>query len=219
MKFSQVSGYVYFGVGVILLTALTGLNLTCPVDGGTGRIPGAAGLKVTDVEYTLDKFQTFDTGCAEIYSEFTYTVNITLTNDSSAPATGALELKFYDPDAVKGTMDLAAAIAQRALEQEVPESEITVTEEVSKGGQIATFLAPPVQTKFLTVEIPPKTTTTIKNVVDFRGFGFSEVSKFGSSGVTHTVSVAPPVDAIACPYSHGTGKVSLTEWIRLKAGL
>jgi hypothetical protein len=219
MKYSDIQGYVYFGVGVLLVTAVTGLKMTCPIDGGSGRITGAGGLKVTDVEYTLDKFQTFDTGCAEIYSEFTYTVNVTLENTSSAASAGALLVKFYDPDAVKGTMDLADALAQKAFEQEVAENTVFITEEVSKGGQIATFLASPVASNFVFVEVPAGTTKNVQEVINFRGFGFSEVSKFGSSGVTHAVSVAPPTEAIVCPYSHGTGKVSLTEWIRLKVGL
>lgn len=219
MKFSDIGGYVYFGVGVILVTVVTGLKMTCPIDGGTGYLSGAGGLKVTDLEYTLDKFETFDTGCAEIYSDFTYTVNVTLENNSSVIGTGALLVKFYDPDAVQGTMDLAEAIAQRALEQEVAEDQIFITDEVSKGGQIATFLALPVTSKFIFVEIPPNSTRNVQEVIDFRGFGFTEVSKFGDSGVTHAVSVAPPVDAIVCPYSHGTGKVPLTEWIRLKVGV
>ena len=219
MKFSDISGYVYFGVGVILATVVTVLKVTCPIDGGTGYISGAGGLVVTDLEYTLDKFQTFDTGCAEIYSDFTYSVNVTLENSSSTTASGALLVKFYDPDDVKGTMDLAEVIRQRALEQEVPEDQIFVTEEISKGGHVATFLALPVASKFIFVEIPPGTTRTIPEVIDFRGFGFTEVSKVGASGLTHAVSVAPPMDAIVCPYSHGTGKVSLTEWIRLKVGV
>ncbi len=219
MKFSDISGYVYFGLGIILVTVVTGLKMTCPIDGGTGHIAGAGGVRVTDLEYTLDKFQTFDTGCAEIYSEFTYTVNVTMENNLSTVAVGALLIKFYDPDAVKGTMDLAAAIALRAQEQEVAEDQVFITEEVSKGGQIATFLALPVSSKFIFVEIPPNTTRTVHEVIDFRGFGYTEVSKFGMSGVTHAVSVAPPVDSIVCPYSLGTGKVSLTEWIRLKVGV
>lgn len=218
MTFSKVSGYVYFGVGVILITLLTGLKVTCPVDGGTGNIVGAGGLQVTDVDYTLDNFQIFDTGCAEIYSDFDYTVNLTVKNPYSTTTSGALLIKFYDPDAVKGTMSLEEAIARRAEEQEMPEDQIFITEEVSKGGQVATFLTLPVSSKFLFVEVPPNSSQNVHESINFRGFGFTEVSKFGSYDVSHAVSVAPPVDAIVCPYSRGTGKVSLTEWLRLKAG-
>lgn len=219
MKYSDFSGYVYFGVGVVLLTVVTGIKMTCPVDGGTGHISGASNLQVTDLEYSLDKFQTFDTGCAEIYSDFTYTVNVTLKNSTAEPVAGALLVKFYDPNAVQGMMSLADVIAQRAAEQEVAESQIFVTEEVSKGGQVATFMALPVASNFIFVEIAADTTKTFPEVINFRGFGFSEVSQFSNGGITHVVSVAPPVDAIVCPYSLGTGKVDLTEWLRLKAGV
>jgi hypothetical protein len=218
MKFSKISSYVYFGLGVVLLTVASAIKVTCPVDHGTGRIAGAAYVQVTDVEYSLDKLQTFDTGCAEIYSDFTYTVNITFKNTSQSASAGALLVKFYDPDAVKGTMDLADAIAQIAAEQEVPESAITVSEEISKGGQVATFLALPVATQFVFVEVPGGANKTITQTINFRGFGFTEVSKFGSSGVTHVVSVAPPTQAIVCPYCNGTGKVDFPEWLRLTAG-
>lgn len=219
MTFSKISSYVYFSVGVVLLSAVTLLQLTCPVDNGTGKISGAGGLTVTDLQYTLDKFEIFDTGCAEIYSEFAYSVNITVENPRSSPAVGALLVKFYDPDAVKGTQSLEDAIAAIALEQEIAENQIFITEEVSRGGQVATFLSLPVSSKFIFVDVPPNSSKTVLEQVSFRGFGFTTVSKFGQTGDTHAVSVAPPVDSITCPYSRGTGKVSLTDWLRLKAGV
>ena len=218
MKLPISSGYVYFAIGLLLVTVLTSTKLTCPIDGGTGVITGAGGLKVTDIDDKLIDYKIFDTGCQEIYSDFTYAVNISLVNEASVPRVGALLVKFYHPSAVKGYVDLAAATKKLAEEQEAGGQEVIVTEEVSKGGMIATFTKRPVATKLLFVEIPANTAKTIEEIMDFRGFGYQEIAGFGTEGVKHAVSVAPPVEAIICPYSRGTGKVPLTEWLRLKAG-
>lgn len=219
MKFPISSGYVYFAVGLLLVTVLTSIKLTCPVDGGTGVITGAGGLKVTDIEYELVDFKTFDTGCQEIYSDFTYAVNISLVNETIIAMPGALLVKFYHPSAVKGSVDLATAIKQRAEEQEAQEQEVIVTEEVSKGGVITTFMAPPVATQLIFVDIPANTAETIEETIQFRGFGYEGITGIGIGGATHAGTVAPPVNTIICPYSQGTGKVTLTEWLRIKAGV
>ncbi len=220
MKLPTISsGYVYFAIGILLVTVLTSINLTCPVDGGTGAIKGAEGLKVADIEDELVGFETFDTGCAEIYSDFTYSVNISLVNETAITRFGALEVKFYHPSAVKGAVDITEAIKIRAEELETPESEIVLTEEIGKGGVITTFTARPVATQLVYVEIPANAAKTVEETINFRGFGYKGATGFGIGGITHAVSVAPPVEVIKCPYSHGTGKVNLTEWLRLKAGV
>lgn len=219
MKIPVSNGYVYFAIGLLLVTVLTSIKLTCPVDGGTGVITGAEGVKVIDIEYQLLDFKIFDTGCAEIYSDFTYAVNISLLNETTITKLGALLVKFYHPSAVKGFVDLATATKERAEEQEIGEQEVIVMEEVSKGGMIATFTKPPAATKFIFVEIPANSAKTVEEIIQFKGFGYQEIAGFGMAGVSHNVSVAPPVETIVCPYSHGTGKVSLTEWLRLKAGI
>lgn len=220
MKNSIFNGYSYFAVGILVLTVLTSFTrLTCPIDGGTGVISGAEALKVTDVEYVLVDSKIYDTGCAETYSDYTYSVNVSLTNDTAASEVGALVVKFYHPLAVKGAVDLATALQILADQQEAQVQSVTVTEEVSKGGLITTFIAPPVATKLIYVDIPANTSQTVEETIQFRGFGYAEILGLISNGTTHVVSVAPPVDAITCPYSHGTGKVPLTEWLRLKAGI
>ena len=218
MKIPFSSGYTYFSMGVLLLTVITLTRLTCPVDGGTGILNGVEGVKVIDIEDKLLDFKIYDTGCAEIYSDFTYAVNISLVNETSISRYGALLVKFYHPSAVKGT-DAATARRERAEEQEAPEEEIVLTEEVGKGGVIITFTRRPAATKFVFVEIPANSAKTVEEIIQFNGFGYQEIAGFGMEGVSHNISVAPPVETIICPYSHGTGKVSLTEWIRLKAGV
>ena len=219
MRISLSSGYVYFAVGIILATALTFIRLTCPIDGGSGVITGAEGLKVTDIDDKLVDFKIFDTGCQEIYGDFTYSVNISLVNEASVPRFGALLVKFYHPSAVKSAVDIETARRQRAGQQEAQVQDVVVTEEMSKGGKIATFTKRPVATELVFVEIPANTAKTIEETMNFRGFGYEEIAGFGNEGTKHAVSAAPPVEAIICPYSHGTGRVPLTEWIRLKAGI
>ncbi len=219
MKLPISRGYVYFATGLLFVTLLTSIRLTCPIDGGTGVISGAQGLKVIDIEDQLLYFKIYDTGCAEIYSDFTYAVNISLVNETSITQVGALLVKFYHPSAVKGSVDLATATKAMAEEQEIGEQEVKVTEEVSKGGVVVTFTKAPVATKLVFVEMPAKTAQTLEETIQFKGFGYQEIAGFGMEGVSHNVSVAPPVETIICPYSHGTGKVSLTEWLRLKAGV
>lgn len=217
MKLPISSGYIYFATGLLLVTALTSIRLTCPIDGGTGVIKGAEGVKVTAIDSELVDFKTFDTGCAEIYSDFTYSVNVSLVNETTISRAGALLVKFYHPLAVEGT-DAATARRERAEEMEAPEEEIVLTEEVGKGGVIVTFIRRPEATKLIFVEIPAKTAKTVAETIQFRGFGFEEITGFGVGGITHTLSVAPPQEGVVCPYSHGTGRVPLTEWLRLKAG-
>lgn len=217
VKVSVSSGYIYFAMGVMLLTALTFARLTCPIDGGTGVITGAEGLKVVDIDDKLIDYKIFDTGCQEIYSDFTYTVNISLVNEASVPRLGALLVKFYHPSAVKSSVNIETAIRQRAEEQEAPEQAVVVTEEVSKGGMIATFTKRPVATKLVFVEISARTAETVEETMNFRGFGYEEIVGFGTEGAKHAVSIAPPVETIICPYSRGTGKLPLIEWLKLKA--
>ena len=173
---------------------------------------------VKDIQGKLLDFKIFDTGCQEIYSDFTYSVNITLVNETSILRAGALLVKFFHPAAVKGA-EAETARRARAEELDIHEEEVVLTEEVGTGGQIITFTRPPVATKFVFVEVPAGTTKTIEEAVQFRGFGLEEISGFGTEGVTHVLTVAPPSESITCPYSHGTGKVPFTEWLRLKAGV
>ncbi len=219
MKLPISKGYVYFATGLLLVTLLTSISLTCPICQGTGVIAGAQGIKVLDIEDQLLYFKIYDTGCAEIYSDFTYTVNISLINETSVTEAGALLVKFYHPSAVKGSVDLATATKIIAAEQEIGEQDVKVTEEVSKGGMVVTFTKPPVATKLIFVEMPANTAKNLEETIQFKGFGYEQIAGFGIEGVSHNVSIAPPVEAIICPYSHGTGKVTITEWLRIKAGV
>lgn len=219
MKLPISSGYVYFATGLLLVTILTSVSLTCPICDGTGVIAGAQGIKVIDIEDQLLDFKIYDTGCAEIYSDFTYAVNISLINETSVTEAGALLVKFYHPSAVKGSVDLATATKAIADEQEIGEQEVKVTEEVSKGGMVVTFTKAPVATRLVFVEMAANTAKNWEETIQFKGFGYDQIAGFGNEGVSHNVSIAPPVEAIICPYSGGTGKVSLTEWLRIKAGV
>jgi|TARA_B100000315_G_scaffold58871_4_gene53424 hypothetical protein len=219
MKIPVSSSHIYFTIGVLLVTAFTSFTwFTCPVDGGTGILTGAELLKVTDIESELIDYEIFDMGCAEVYSDFTYTIKLSLLNETAVTRGGILLVKFYHPSAVEVTTE-AEAVRIHAVQQEQQEAEVVLAEAVGKGGGIITTTKRPVATKLVVVEVPPGTAKTIEETVRFQGFGFEQIIRFGLTGVTHTLSVAPPQESIACPISYGTGSVALPEWLRLKAGL
>ena len=212
MKFSVPSGYVYFATVVLLVTALTSfVSFTCPVDGGTGVIAGLKGVDITDIEGELINFETYETPCAEIYSAFTYAVKISLVNKTTTPANGALVVKFYDTEAKSGNLEVALTKRAMVGAAELPGGEMELTlEEVSEGGMVSTFIRPPEAQRLFFVSVSPESVKTVEKTISFGGFGFQ--------AITHTLS-ATAAEQTVCPYSNGTGKVPLTEWLRLKAGV
>jgi hypothetical protein len=213
MKISVPRGFVYFFIGALLFGVLTAsFKVTCPIDKGTGVIAGAQSVEVVDIEGKLIDFKTFDTGCEEAFSEFTYAVKISLVNKTTTPGFGMVAVNFYHPATVgKDYANLQAAIREKAIDMELPEQEVVLLEEeVSTGGVILVFVGRPVATKLVFVEIPAEMTKTIEETIQFRGFGLEQI--------THTVSSKIEGETV-CPFCRGEGKLYIIEWLKIKAGV
>ena len=192
MKIRVSSAYVCFVIGVLLVGALTLIEVPCPIDKGTGVITGAKGLKVTGVEGEFVDFNVIDLGCGGVYYEFTYAVKISLVNEATTPSYGGLVVKFYDPESV--------------FEQLI----VNRTGYVHNSVEGLAFLGPPIAGIPIFVEIPAETARTIERIIVFDGFWYEVM--------THTISVEI-ADEIVCPYCGGTGKVPIIEWPRIKANV
>jgi hypothetical protein len=72
------------------------------------------------------------------------------------------------------------------------------------------FLGPPLEEIPIFVEIPAETAETIEEIVVLNGLGLFDG--------THRISVKIP-NEIVCPYSDGTGKVPITEWLWIRANV
>jgi hypothetical protein len=213
VNFSVNRGYVIFVIGVLLFGVLTApFKVTCPLDKGTGVITGTTGMKVINVEGNLVNSRSFEMACATIWNEFTYDVKVSLMNEAKTPGFGTIMVKFYDPSAVgKVYSDYSAAIQEKSIEAEaLEETALILTVEMSTGGAFITPVLSQRATKLIIFAIPPETTKTIEETVTIWGWEWQEQ--------THTLT-AGLVEQTACPYCQRTGKLPITEWLKIKAGV
>lgn len=192
MKIRVSSAYVWFFSVVLLVAAVTFIEVTCPIDRGTGVITGAKGLRVTGIEAELVDYKILALGCGYDWQQFTYAVNISMVNETTTQSHGGIVVTFYNPEAaVTGIIsgeEGGAVLEEYALE----------------------LLGPPIERVPIFVEIPAETARTIERVIVFNGLFLY--------GETHTILVRM-ANEIVCPYSHGTGKVPITEWLMIKTNV
>jgi hypothetical protein len=213
LKFTMHSGYAVFIVGALAFGLLTRpYEVTCPLDHGTGVIKGTTGLQIGDVGETLLKHRTFEMACATIWDEFTYYITVSLVNDSSSPGFGTIMVKFYDPTAIgKVYESMADALQQKSVEAEAyEETGLILTVETSTGGTMVTPVMSQRATKLVFFSIAPKSTKSYEQQITIMGWDWPEQS--------HIVT-ASLVNQTICPYCNGTGKLPVTEWLKIKAGV
>lgn len=198
MKIRVYKSYLVFVLGVILVGPLTFMEVPCPIDNGTGVIAGASGLEVGGVEGELIDLKTLELGCAEVYDEYTYAVKISLVNETTTPIYGAILLKFLVP---------AEALAVKRITRLELDGVVDLPSEAEL---LARFPGPPPMAMLIFVEIPAETTKVVEEIIVFQGFRL--YSK-------HHRIVVEIAGEIVCPYSGGTGKVPITEWLRIKASV
>jgi hypothetical protein len=191
MKIRAPGSYIFFVLGVILVVTLTLIEVPCPIDGGTGVITGARGLVVKEVESELVDYEYFGLGCGLPWEKFTYALNISVVNETTTPIHGGLIVTFYNPEA-----EVAAPVLGEGGD---------VVEELA-----LEFLGPPIERQLIYVEIPAETAKTIDDIVELVGLRLY--------GETHRIGVKMAGE-IACPYSGGTGKVPITDWLRIKVSV
>lgn len=204
-------GYVFFITTTLLFAVLTSpFEVTCPLDKGTGTIVGTMGMAVKSVEATQLEHRTFEMGCATIWDEFTYKVTVTLENTLTAPGFGTAMVKFYEPLAIGQVFaSLEEAIQQKYVEAESLE-EIMLTEEISTEGKLVVPVRSQRETKLLFFGVPANSTKTIEDTITIWGWEWDEEE--------HVVT-AVLVNQTMCPYCKGTGKLPITEWLKIKAGV
>ena len=194
MKLRVSRAYVYFALGVILVGALTLIEVPCPVDGGTGVITGARGVEVTGVEAELVEHKTIDLGCGEFWDKFTYAVKISVVNETITPSYGGIVVTFYDPEGAtpgyyRDTVDASGEMIHT---------------------WIPPFLGVTWQGTLLLIRIAAETEETIEETLVVGG---------AERGVETPNISADVAEEFACPYCGGTGKVPITEWLRIKASI
>ena len=85
-------------IALIAVCMLTPLNLTCPICDGTGSLKAAQDLIVKDTSVQLISqapVYTFgECGTQVMRSKFTYSVNMTVTNNGSVASKGTVTVSF-----------------------------------------------------------------------------------------------------------------------------
>lgn len=186
--FGAHAGFMSFILGVTLLASLTFTEVACPVSKGTGVLLGAQGLKVTSIETELIDHMLLNLECGWDFERYTYAVKISVVNETAAPIRGAVVVSFHNP---------AGAFAEEFVEVEG-----IVSLEVSYAGPIEAAIP-------VFVEVAAGAALTIEETFVFDGIGLEELEMEG-----HTI-LATTAGEFVCPYDGGTGKVSITEWLRL----
>jgi hypothetical protein len=203
--------YICFALGVILVGALTLIEVPCPIDKGTGVITGAKGLKITGVEAELVDFFQSELGCGEEWVVFTYVVNISVVNETTTPIYGGIVLTFYDPEtAFIGPFETENPIYFEA------ENPIYMDEgaDIPVVAGAVEYVGEQIVRIPILVEIPAETAETIEENIVFEVFNdLRDVHEL--YGKPHSIYVKT-AEAMVCPYSGGTGKVPITEWLRIK---
>lgn len=92
--------FVLFSVTFILVGALTTVELACPIDNGTGVLKAALGLSVESVEAELvsvqDSFTFDECGDPVLLSDYTYAVDMLLTNETAELSQGIVSVKAFN---------------------------------------------------------------------------------------------------------------------------
>ena len=195
MKIRVFNTNLAFVLVVILVVVVTLVEVPCPIDKGTGVIEGAKGLEVEGVESELINLTTLDLGCAEVYDEYTYAVEISLANETAIPIYGGIALKFFIPSKALAVSRLTRLELDGVVE--LP-SEAELLLRYPGGPEVAIPIF---------VEIPADTAEVVNEIVTFTGFRLDS---------EHHKMTAEIVEELVCPYCGGTGKVPITEWLGLR---
>lgn len=211
MKTRVNPGYALFMAGVVLFASLTTpLKVTCPLDKGTGVITGTMGIEVQGIEGKLINHRTFEMACSTIWDEFTYEVSVSLVNKTKSPGFGTVMLKFYEPAAIGRTYSSLEEYIQAQSTVAESVEEIMVGAETGTGGTLVEPIRSQRASKLLFFNIPAETTKTIQDTIIVWGWEWTEESH---------VLTASFVNQTKCPYCQGTGKLTVLEWLKIKAGV
>lgn len=178
--------FILFSIAFAVVGVLPTFELTCPIDGGTGILKAAQGLKVESVEAKpvreKEVFAFGECGVARKRSKFTYAVDMLLTNNSSEPSQGTVSVVFN-----------RHAIGEQIMVQN------------EEGEMVFEEYRPPSLPAF--VAVPAETTRKIERVVTFVD------DPFQPGEAPYRVAVEAGED-LRDPTCGGTGKLSFVNWLR-----
>ena len=91
--------FTILSIAFVIVGVLPAVEFACPIDGGTGLLKSAQGLKVESVETRLISekviFTFGECGAPVKRSKFTYAVDMLLTNTSTEPSRGTVTVVFH----------------------------------------------------------------------------------------------------------------------------
>ena len=211
MKMPVRPGYAYFVAAAVLFASLTTpVKLVCPLDKGTGVITGTMGIEVQGIEGKLINHRTFEMACSTIWDEFTYDVTISLVNRNTSPGFGTVMVKFYEPAAIGKTYASLEEYIQAQSTVAESMEEIMVGAETGTGGTLVEPIRSQRASKLIFFGIPADTTKTIQDRIVVWGWEWTEESHVLTAGF---------VNQTTCPYCQGTGRLTVPEWLKIKAGV
>lgn len=181
-------------MGIGVLGVPVAVNTQCPVCGGTGVISGLKGVSITQFQYTLVKSQHVNAGCDAAWDSWTYSVNVTISNQTKQTS--------------YGDINFIAAIFSKDL---IPTSaDTTEVDGSSKEGAITWSQT---QTLISTlpgipifVTVPAETTRNLIEVLTYQAtLGVNDLIQ---------LSIGETVET-KCPVCGGKGKISLVDKLRV----
>lgn len=177
--------FIILSIAFVVVGVLPAAEFTCPIDGGSGLLKAAQGLKVESVALRLisekDVFTFGECGAPVKRSKFTYAVDMLLTNTSTEPSRGTVTVVFN-----------RFAEGQQVMMQN-PEGEMVYVD----------YMPPTVPAY---VSVPAGTTGNIVRVLSIID------EPLAINNDPHRPAVEAGVD-LRDPTCGGTGKLHFIEWL------
>ncbi|MDO8716227.1 MAG: hypothetical protein Q7J73_05405 [Dehalococcoidales bacterium] len=178
--------FTILSVAFVIVGVLPAFEFACPIDGGTGLLKAAQGLKVESVETRLisekDVFTFGECGSPMRMSRFTNAVDMLLTNTSTEPSRGTISVIFS-----------RHPIGEQIMVQN------------AEGEMVYEEFRPPTFPAY--VAVPAGTTKNIERVLSFIDNPLLPEDK------PYHVTVEAGTD-MRDPTCGGTGKLHFIEWLK-----
>lgn len=178
--------FMILSIAFVIVGVLPAAEFTCPIDGGTGILKAAQGLKVESVEARLISekaiFTFGECGMPVKKSKFTYAVDMLLTNESIETSRGTVTVVFH-----------RFATGQQVMVQD-PE-----------GAMVYQDYQPPTEPAYVTV--PAGTTRNVERVLSFIDEPLTPGEEPHKPGVEAGTDMRDPTCG-------GTGKLRFIEWLK-----
>mgnify|MGYP003392549828 CR=1 FL=1 len=177
--------FIILSIAFVIVGVLPAFEFACPIDGGTGLLKAAQGLKVESVTPKLiSEKEIFTFGACGMpikRSKFTYAVDMLLTNESIETSKGTVTVAFH-----------RFATGQQVMVQN------------AEGEMVYEDYRPPTVPAY--VSVPAGTTKHIERVLSFIDEPLAPGEEPHKPGVEAGVDMRDPTCG-------GTGKLRFIEWL------